>query len=293
LQTIIDTLPKPSALEGSVEHQVRSAASTVQVNRYQWREPREAVFKSDAPIIDIVLARHHAELDGEYLEAPRQGPRPVGEILFMPPNYTLHSRWDRGERRSMCCVLDSASFADFFEIDWRDKKLAASLNVCNGFIRSTMLRLVSEAVAPSFASELLVESLSTALAVELRRHFDMLDPESAIQEGGLSTRQLRRIRESLEDEDPRAPVTVAELARREQMSVRHFSRLFRLSTQKTVSDYAAEIRIERAKLLLSDDRILIKEIAYRCGFQSSSGFSAAFRNSTSLTPQQYRAARMD
>src|SRR3546814_3142688 len=71
-----------------------------------------------------------------------------------------------------------------------------SSDVCSSdLIRGTMMRLVGEALSPGFASELLVESLSTALAVELRRHFDILDPEDVSREGGLSSSQVRRIRE--------------------------------------------------------------------------------------------------
>src|SRR3546814_8793352 len=116
-----------------------------------------AVVKADAPIIDILLSRRFAELDASFLESSRPEPRPVGDILFMPPNYTLHSRWDRGDRRSMCCVLDASAFSDLFEFDWEDKRLAASLDISNGFIRGTMMRLVGEALTPGFASELLVE----------------------------------------------------------------------------------------------------------------------------------------
>jgi len=289
---IVDTLPKPSSLAGTVEYEARSSASVVQVNRYRWSEPREAVFKPDTPIIDIVLSRRRASLNATFLETAEPTPRQVGDILFMPPNYTLHSRWDRGERRSMCCVFDPVSVADLFDFDWEDRKLNASLNIDNGFIRSMMMRLVNEALAPQFASAMLIESLSIALAVELRRHFDILDPEDVPREGGLNSDQLRRIRESLEEEDASNPATVAGLAEREGMSVRHFSRLFRASTGKTVSDYAAQVRIQRAKNLLMDDRILIKEISYRCGFQSSSSFSSAFRRATSLTPQQFRSARV-
>src|SRR3546814_1749085 len=105
----------------------------------------------------------------------------------------------------------------------------------------------------------------------------------------LSSSQVRRIRERLEEEDANNPITVAELAQREGLSVRHFSRLFRVSTGKAVSDYVAEVRIKRAKTLLADDRVLIKEIAYRCGFQSASRYSSAVRRATSLTPQNVRS----
>lgn len=289
---IVDTLPKPMALEGTVEREIRSESSTVQINRYRWNEPREAIFKTDTPIIDIVLARRSADLACSFLEAEALQPRLTGDIIFMPPNYTLHSRWDRGERRSMCCVMDPDALGEFFDIDWHDSKLEASLNIRNGFIRGIMLKLVTEALEPSFASGILVESLSTALAVELRRYFDIVDPEKALPERRLSTAQLSRVRDRLENEDASHPVTVAELARCEGMSVRHFSRLFRATAGKPVSDYAAEVRITRAKALLADESVLVKEIAFRCGFLSSSSFSSAFRRATSLTPQQFRSARL-
>ena len=292
---IVDCLPKPSSLAGTVECEARSPSSVIQINRYSWNEPREAVFKPETPIIDIVLSRRRASLDCSFLELSRPESRRVGDILFMPPGYTLHSRWDRGDRRSMCCVFDPASVSDLFDFDWGDRKLFASLNIDNAVIRGTMMRLVYETLEPQFASALLIESLCTALAVELRRHFDILDNEDVPLEGegGLSPNQLRRIRESLEDEDASNPTTVAQLARDEGMSVRHFSRLFRASTGTTVSDYAAQIRIERAMRLLCEERLLIKEIAFRCGFQSSSSFSSAFRRATSLTPQQYRVAQLN
>src|SRR3546814_8719936 len=92
---------------------------------------------------------------------------------------------------------------------------------------------------------------------------------------------------------PYTPLFRSELGKREGVSVRHFARPFRVSTGKAVSDYVAEVRIKRAKTLLADDRVLIKEIAYRCGFQSSSSFSSAFHRATSLTPQQFRSSRLD
>jgi AraC family transcriptional regulator len=289
---IVDSLPKPGTLDGTVEREVRTSACTIQINRYRWSEPREAIFRPDTPIIDIVLARRSADLNGSFLEAGDQ-PSRVGEILFMPPNRTLHSRWLSGERRSMCCVFDDGPLSELFDIDWADWKLAASLNVCNGYIRGTMMRLVNELLAPSFASDLFLEALSTGLAIELRRHFDSVNEAERPLGGGLNPDQMRRIRESLQEEDASNPVTVASLARRETMSVRHLSRLFRASTGQSVSDYAARVRIDRAKELLAKDRVLIKEIAYRCGFHSSSSFSSAFRRATSLTPQQFRRARLE
>lgn len=293
---IVDSLPKPAALAGTVEHEARSAASVVQINRYSWSEPREATFRPDTPIIDMVLRRRRADLDCAFLESAHPEPRPVGDILFMPPGRTLHSRWDRGERRSMCCVFEPSDVLDLFDMDWEERRLSASLGIENGFIRSILMRLAQETLLPRFAGALMIESLSVALAVELRRHFELTGPDDravdGAAEGGLGPEQLRRVRESLEEEDAANPVSIAMLARREGISVRHFSRLFRATTGRTLSACAAQARIERAKRLLADERMLIKAIAFRCGFHNASSFSSAFRRATSLTPQQYRSARL-
>jgi len=291
---LIDSLPKPAFLEGSVECEVRSPSSTIQINSYHWKNPRETVFKPDTPIINVVLSRRSAGNFASYLEASGLEPSRVGDILFMPPNYTLHSRIESGEQRSMCCVLD-ASVDDLFELDWEDRKLGASLDVDNGFVRSIMMRLAREALEPQFASALLIESLSIALAVELRRHFDLIDrhDHDAPRQGALTVDQLRRVRERIEQENASNPVTVASLAQSEGMSVRHFFRRFQASTGQSVSEYTAHVRIERAKSLLTKDHCLIKEVAYQCGFQSSSSFSSAFRRATSLTPQQYRSSTLN
>ena len=83
-------------------------------------------------------------------------------------------------------------------------------------------------------------------------------------------------------------LTVESLALRCGFSARHLSRIFRKTTGKTLGDFVAEVRIDRAKRRLADRDGLIKEIAYDCGFRSQSAFAHAFRRATGETPQQYR-----
>src|SRR3546814_19837809 len=115
---IVDDLPKPQTLEGTVEYQVQSRASVVQINRYSWREPREAVFKAAAPISDILLSSRFAELDASFIESCWPESRPDGAIPFMHCNTTLHRRWVRGERRYMCRLLAAYAFSSPFQFAW-------------------------------------------------------------------------------------------------------------------------------------------------------------------------------
>ncbi|MDP3939741.1 MAG: AraC family transcriptional regulator [Deltaproteobacteria bacterium] len=78
------------------------------------------------------------------------------------------------------------------------------------------------------------------------------------------------------------------LAERMNLSLRHFTRLFRERTGKSYTDYVTDIRIQRAKqLLVSTDQKLI-EIAQAIGYRSLSQFNLIFKRSTSLSPNQYR-----
>ena len=43
--------------------------------------------------------------------------------------------------------------------------------------------------------------------------------------------------------------------------------------------------------LLSDQRLLIKQVAYGAGFQNAAAFTAAFRKEVGLTPEEFRRQR--
>ncbi|NQZ60527.1 MAG: helix-turn-helix transcriptional regulator [Lentisphaeraceae bacterium] len=52
--------------------------------------------------------------------------------------------------------------------------------------------------------------------------------------------------------------------------------------------YIHQLRIEKAQLLLSTSPYNVSEISLKCGFKSSAYFCRSFKESTSLTPKQYR-----
>jgi ABC-type sugar transport system substrate-binding protein/DNA-binding response OmpR family regulator/nitrogen-specific signal transduction histidine kinase len=57
---------------------------------------------------------------------------------------------------------------------------------------------------------------------------------------------------------------------------------------ENVSDYIQNIRLEKAKSLLSDSTLTISEIAYATGFSSPNYFSTSFKNKFNNTPKAYR-----
>jgi AraC family transcriptional regulator len=68
----------------------------------------------------------------------------------------------------------------------------------------------------------------------------------------------------------------------------HFSRLFKKETSYSPYEYLIMIRLNYAKNLLQTSNLLIKEIAFECGFNSEANFVSTFRKHNNMSPRQFR-----
>ncbi len=71
-------------------------------------------------------------------------------------------------------------------------------------------------------------------------------------------------------------------------SEERFNRLFLASTRHTPANFYNRMLLERARDLLRDPALSVKEIGFQLGFKTSSHFIAAFRREFAATPQEYR-----
>ncbi|MBE7048743.1 MAG: helix-turn-helix domain-containing protein [Ruminococcaceae bacterium] len=72
------------------------------------------------------------------------------------------------------------------------------------------------------------------------------------------------------------------------ISPSYFSKIFRESTGKTFTQFVNNIRIEKAKELLTNPSIPIHEISSMIGYEDRSYFGKIFRQLTQTTPKRYR-----
>ena len=85
-----------------------------------------------------------------------------------------------------------------------------------------------------------------------------------------------------------APPPLEELAREAGMSHTRLNRCFRKAFGKTVFAWLRDYRLDLACRYLADGRYSVTEIAFLCGFSSSSHFAAAFRQAHGCQPGQFR-----
>jgi len=72
------------------------------------------------------------------------------------------------------------------------------------------------------------------------------------------------------------------------LSSNHFSTLFSQEIGEPFRDYLNNLRINRAKELLSTTSIMCSQIAYQCGYNDPHYFSTFFKKKTGFTPQEFR-----
>ena len=131
------------------------------------------------------------------------------------------------------------------------------------------------------------DSLTTALAAHLIRHYSTRKHVFRAYNDGLSKQKLKQAIEYVNehlDENP----SLAEIADELEMSQYYFCRLFKQSTGMTPHQYLIQQRVERAKLLLRQPGLTITEVAVKCGFTHQSHFAKYFRKITGFTPKQFR-----
>jgi AraC family transcriptional regulator len=285
-----------TAYRSNLEGRHVSRAHDIHVSNLRMPQAGEGIYYSSTHCFLQHIYIPETPLQGAYEGwSGRKGFTNVGELLFVPPGYTFRWHWPRGRQRTVACMFDVRLLGPLggFEWDWGKVDLARTLDMHSEEIALGMKRLASELATPSFASDLQVEYLLTLIALKLRQFFlcsdsQQPDPPPA---GKLPAAKLKRLQDFL-DHAEGTDLTVADAAHVCGLPPRTFAHLFKQTTGTTLRSYLAHARLQKAKLYLHDETLLIKQIAFKCGFRSAEAFVAAFHKDTGLTPMAYRASRV-
>lgn len=82
-------------------------------------------------------------------------------------------------------------------------------------------------------------------------------------------------------------VSLQELSRTFHVSRTQLQQLFKKNTGRSVMEYMAKARVDRAKIMIREGTDNMTEIASKLGFSSSHYFSKAFKKATRMSPTEY------
>lgn len=99
---------------------------------------------------------------------------------------------------------------------------------------------------------------------------------------------IMRIREYIHENSSDRDLSLEVVADHVGINPTYLSRLFKEEIGMPFVDYLNQMRIEKAKELLINTDILIKDIGYQCGFNSMQNFFRVFKKYTSTTPGNFR-----
>jgi AraC family transcriptional regulator len=188
----------------------------------------------------------------------------------------------------------------FLSLEISDSALTAACDGINGAVELRhMSKLVdarlsalvaavnAERIAGFPSGRLYLDSVEQALAVALVKDYAVRRPSGRIYRGGLSPARLRKITELVHariDED----LTLEEMAESVELSIAHFSQMFRKSTGESPHRFVLRLRVERAQQMLRAAEARVLDVAVACGFKTQQHFARVFRQMCGASPTEYR-----
>lgn len=82
-------------------------------------------------------------------------------------------------------------------------------------------------------------------------------------------------------------ILLSDLAEQFNYNADYLSLIFKQSTGKNFSAFLSDFRIEKAKILLEEGDLTIKEISAFVGYSNEMYFSTAFKNNVGVSPKAY------
>lgn len=153
--------------------------------------------------------------------------------------------------------------------------------------RHLLLTIRPALSAPMQASELFVDHVAMALATHVAHTYGGMRTRSEANPGTLARWQERRAKELIAA-NLTGNVTLADLAKACELSIRHFTRAFRGSTGMSPHAWLLYLRTEKAKQLLTNSRRMLADIALDCGFADQSHMTRIFQRSVGVSPGAWR-----
>ena len=126
---------------------------------------------------------------------------------------------------------------------------------------------------------------------QANRHVQAAEEISQAREEGTESLRLSLIREDIRTyigKNYREDISMQSAAQAMGYSEAYFCKLFKQCFRVNFSAYLNEYRIEKAKAMMADPRVNIKDVGLACGYSDSNYFARVFKRITGQTPSDYR-----
>jgi AraC family transcriptional regulator len=264
----------------------RLAMGDAQIVEWRWPTPIDLTVCEERHMIEMSLPPLATEGRACFPDVSPRRFAPMGGTFLRPAGVSLRAVGPGGHIQVARLSVEPNAYEALVGSapSLEEPALHAGLNL-HGPVRNLLVRLRQELANPGFASVSLMEAYATALVIETARSLDGT-MQARMETGSLAGWQQRRVHDRIMA-DGSAP-SLAELAELCGIGIRHFTRLYRALTGETAMATIARQQAVRARKLLRETDLPLKDIASRLGFARQGSFSAAFQRETGVSPSRYR-----
>jgi AraC family transcriptional regulator len=236
-------------------------------------------------------ARIHMNLIGGITLDEYVGP----PSLQLIPRYSeIRARWDSAWTYAVLKINRQLLSEMAAAIHWGDPERIEFLpTLCfnDPLLYHLGIELTSEMQNANPLGLLYAEALTNTMTLYVLQHYSTGRVARELPNSRLTPAQLGIVDEYIHAHMDQK-ITLAELAACLHLSVPHFERMFRVTTQRPPYRYVLELRLERAKQLLANSQLSLAEVARQCGFASQSHFTTHFTRYVGVSPARFaRGAR--
>lgn len=256
-------------------------ANEIVVARARFETERLGYYEGDSSYLNFLISPIHQQHWWRTLDQPDE--IRVGDLSFVAKGQRIETRTSACEQRALSIKFSDDCLPDEFA-DGLSNGGSIS-NIRNPRMYGLIRLLRSEMLYPGLVSNLMCESLYSAIVIELYRVANCSKRKDLVARDIVKVEEIRDcIEENISGE-----ISIEFLATQLGMSVRHLMRTFKNGMGITVWKYVGDRRVEIAKNMLMMPNTSIKSVSHKCGFESSASFATAFRKATGCTPTQFQA----
>jgi AraC family transcriptional regulator len=150
-------------------------------------------------------------------------------------------------------------------------------------VRHLLAALAAEAGAGTPTGLAFVDTLATALALQIMQQAGVAEHHVEPARGGLAPVVRRRVLELMDAQSDRQ-LTLDVLAREAGLSLTHFARAFKESVGRAPHQHLMALRLERARRLLEVPDAALSDVTVRAGFADQAHFTRLFKREFGVTP---------
>ncbi|MDD3037124.1 AraC family transcriptional regulator [Bacteroides sp.] len=235
-------------------------------------------------ILDNYQLIYISKGNGTYFTSPNESISiTTGDMLIIPP-YTWHSYypdkktgWQEYWIGMRGPHLDAKFKNGFFGINRLVYKVGLREDIIQLFNQAMDLALAEQATYQQTLAGIGNLILGMAIYYDSNQYFK----NNAIIEQINQARIIMR-------ENSLAGISPEEVAQQINMGYSRFRKLFKEYTNVSPAHFILELRIQKAKSLLLNSSLSVKEISYMVGYEDSTYFTSLFKKLTEFTPVTYR-----